>query len=434
VYGDIAKNWLQHGVYGLSGDHEIYSTYIRLPGYPAFLAIVFAIFGSDHYRAVLCVQMLVDVAGCFVIADIARRLCSDRIAKIAFIGAALCPFLANYAAAALSETLEIFFTALALDFAIAGVQTDSSTGPWWISGMACAAAILLRPDGGLIWISVIVYLVLLQLLSIYSPASYSWENKISLRTLRGAFIFAIVSLAPLIPWTIRNWVTFHRVQPLAPRYANEADEFAPVGFNRWAATWIAEYTSVQEIYWNVPGAKIDMKQLPTRAVDDSAQQAETSALFDAYNSRLQLTQQLDERFDRLARERIQQHRFRYYIGLPIARIVDMWMRPRTELLPPDPRWWEFNDDWRWSVVAVGFGVLNLAYVLLACLGVLRGRKLPYIGLPLTFLLIRTAFLGTLENPEPRYTLECYPAVIVFASMVFVFAHELYNSQQRKKQV
>jgi hypothetical protein len=27
-------------------------------------------------------------------------------------------------------------------------------------------------------------------------------------------------------------------------------------------------------------------------------------------------------------------------------------------------------------------------------------------------------LGSLENPEPRYTLECYPALIVLASACF----------------
>ena len=47
IYGDIAKNWLQHGTYGLSGPDEISPTYIRLPGYPMFLAAVFAIFGID---------------------------------------------------------------------------------------------------------------------------------------------------------------------------------------------------------------------------------------------------------------------------------------------------------------------------------------------------------------------------------------------------
>ncbi len=140
VYGDIAKNWLQHGIYGLSGPDEISATYIRLPGYPAFLAAVFAIFGMEHYRAVLMVQLVVDIGTCFVIADMARRLISPRAAKAAFLLAAVCPFLASYAAAALTETLEIFFTALALDFAIAGLttaRTDACRG--LVAGLRSAA-------------------------------------------------------------------------------------------------------------------------------------------------------------------------------------------------------------------------------------------------------------------------------------------------------
>jgi hypothetical protein len=33
---------------------------------------------------------------------------------------------------------------------------------------------------------------------------------------------------------------------------------------------------------------------------------------------------------------------------------------------------------------------------------------------LLFVLLRSAFLGTLENPEPRYTLECYSFVLLLA--------------------
>src|SRR5213596_2323055 len=107
VYGDIAKNWLQHGIYGLSGPDEISPTYVRLPGYPAFLAFIFSIFGMEHYRAVLVTQMFVDIGTCFIIADMARRVISPRAAKATFVLAAVCPFLANYATAALTETLEI---------------------------------------------------------------------------------------------------------------------------------------------------------------------------------------------------------------------------------------------------------------------------------------------------------------------------------------
>src|SRR6185369_5806873 len=112
------KNWLTHGIYGVSDGAAINPTYIRLPGYPAFLAAVFSIFVMKHYRAVLLIQIFIDLASCFLIADIARRLFSDRAAKGAFLLAALCPFFANYAAAALTETLEIFFTALALNLAV----------------------------------------------------------------------------------------------------------------------------------------------------------------------------------------------------------------------------------------------------------------------------------------------------------------------------
>src|SRR5258708_11264925 len=118
LYADIAENWLQHGVYGITNSGEVVPTLSRLPGYPAFLAAVFAIFGWSNFRAVLLIQVLFDVGTCFVIADLARRMVSERAAKAAFVLAALCPFLANYSAAALTETLEIFFTALALDLAI----------------------------------------------------------------------------------------------------------------------------------------------------------------------------------------------------------------------------------------------------------------------------------------------------------------------------
>jgi len=32
----------------------------------------------------------------------------------------------------------------------------------------------------------------------------------------------------------------------------------------------------------------------------------------------------------------------------------MWLRPRSELLPSDPRWWEFNDEGIWLAVSIVF--------------------------------------------------------------------------------
>jgi 4-amino-4-deoxy-L-arabinose transferase-like glycosyltransferase len=113
IYANLATNWLQHGIYGQTQggqpEKQIVPTDTRLPGYPAFLAGIFWLFGAGNFKAVMLTQILVDLATCLIVADLARRAVCERAARIAFVLAALCPFLANYAAAVLTETLEIFF-------------------------------------------------------------------------------------------------------------------------------------------------------------------------------------------------------------------------------------------------------------------------------------------------------------------------------------
>jgi 4-amino-4-deoxy-L-arabinose transferase-like glycosyltransferase len=426
LYANIALNWLHHGIYGITDSGQITPTFSRLPGYPAFLAAIFAIFGDNNFRAVLLIQLLFDLGTCLLVADLARRMFSERAAKAAFLLAGICPFLANYAAAALTETLEIFFTALALDFAIRGLHvmfaaaTPMSKTVWiWTGcGLSVAACILLRPDGGILYGALALYLFGLFALSRAALRSGLGVPANFRLFFRAGIVLTICALAPLIPWTIRNLHTLHRFQPLAPRYANDIDETIMPGFNHWCRTLIAEYTSTQEIYWKVPGDALDISKLPSRAFDSAEQRRETEQLFADYNVNRELTPEIDAHFNALAAARIHDSALRYYVWLPALRIADMWLRPRVELLPSDPRWWEFDDDPLWLTVSIVFGLINLVYVGLAAAGTLRSRAVYGIGLLLVFLLLRSLFLGSLENPEPRYTLECYPVVLVLAAAFF----------------
>jgi len=440
LYADIAENWLRHGTYGITNSGAVVPTLSRLPGYPAFLAAVFAIFGWNNFRAVLLIQLLFDLGSCWLIADLARRTVNDKTAKAAFVLAGLCPFLASYAAAALTETLEIFFTALALDLAIRGIarlrsQTNDS-GAWatWLaSGVSIGAALLLRPDGGILFASIGAYLLWLffrrqrEPHSAPPPAAESLFSRGKLPIISAAVFLTLGTFAPLIPWTLRNLHTLHKFQPLAPRYANDADEPVTTGFNRWTKTWIADYTSVQEIYWKVSGEVLDITRLPSRAFDSAQQREETRQLLAGYNQDHDLTPELDAHFAALAAARIRSAPLRYYLWLPALRIADVWLRPRTELLPSDPRWWEFDDARLWLTVSIVFGLLNLLYVGLAIAGLLR-TEICCLGLLVLFLIFRSLFLGTLENPEPRYTLECYPIIIVAAA---AFLTEKTNRHNRK---
>jgi len=409
IYGDIARNWLDHGIYGLSHADGPQPTWIRLPGYPAFLAACFVLFGREHYHAVLLVQIGVDIVTCFFIADLARRTLSERAARIAFLLVALCPFTANYTVAPLAETLSIFFTAMALDCAVAAFMASDEGRTAWAAwawcGVAVSAGIMLRPDGGILLVAIGLFLLWRMWRRAKERARLFWA---------GALVL-VISVAPLAPWTLRNWRDFHRFQPLTPRYASDPDEFVPDGFQEWMRTWIVDYVSTEEVYWQVPGDDVDLNNLPSRAFDDQQQREQTQAIFNDYRTTHFVGPELNARFAELANERVRRHPLRYYLWLPILRIGDMWLRPRTEMLPLDTRWWEYVDDPRACFIATLWGLLNVLFLFAAVMGVVRGPRPRCLALMLLFVLLRSAFLGTMENPEPRYTLECYPVVFVLGA-------------------
>jgi 4-amino-4-deoxy-L-arabinose transferase-like glycosyltransferase len=406
IYGDIAKNWLDYGIFGLTHAEGVEPTWIRLPGYPTFLVLCFKLFGREHYHGVLLAQIVIDVGACFVIADLARRTVSARAALWAFALAALCPFTANYTVAPLAETLSICFTAVAFDAAVAGFMSLEEHSPSWrtwvLCGVAVSAGIQMRPDGGILLAAIGLYLLWRLAKAPDRRAPFFWAG----------FLVLLISIAPLVPWTIRNWRQFHQFEPLAPRYASDPDEFVPSGFDRWMRTWIVDYVSTEEVYWQVPGSDVDLNNLPSRAFDTEQERQQTRAIFDDYSSSHFVGSELNARFDQLARARIQRNPIRYYLWLPLLRIADMWGRPRTEMLPLDSRWWEYEDDTEDCIIATLWGMLNLVFLFAAVMGLIRGPRPSYLGMMLLFVAMRSAFLGTMENPEPRYTLECFPVVLL----------------------
>jgi 4-amino-4-deoxy-L-arabinose transferase-like glycosyltransferase len=409
LYGDIAANWLNHGIYGHSVGHEsgittVEPTLVRLPGYPALLAVIFALFGTANYRAVLYVQLLIDLGTCLLIARLVRKLSTPRAAQFALLLAALCPFTASYAAFPLTETLSIFCVALGF-LALAELLERPCLLCTVLLIFSWSYAALLRPDGALL--AVVLWTALL----IYGRNQWGLQKAV-----RIAIISGLLSVLPFVPWTIRNWRTFHVFQPLAPRYANDPGEFASPGFVRWIKSFTADFTSTSEIYWNGNSDRIDPANLPSRAIDSAAQSEETQKLLQDYNETTTLTPALDDRFAQLARERIHAHPVRYYLTLPLLRLADMWFRPRLETTSFHLRWWQYSQHPAETRVAIVYGLLNLAYLLTAFLGALRWPRMA--GAMVGFILVRSLLLATLEAPETRYTLECFPLLIVFAAGYF----------------
>ena len=410
VYGAIAKNWMLHGVYGTTSSGALRPTLIRLPGYPLFLMACFKLFGMEHYHAVMFVQTAIDLATCLVLAAFTRRIWNEKAAWWALWLAALCPFTANYAAVPLTETLEIFSITIALYALARFLET-----PRWrwaiLEASAWSYAALLRPDGALIAVAL-------------CPAMIWYGHKRwgAARMTKFALAAGLLSTLPFIPWTIRNWRTFHVIQPLAPRYATDPGEDTDPGFNRWTKTVCVDFTCTWEIYWNVNSDVIDIQNLPSRAFDSPAQYRQTKQLLDDYNQTTTLTPALDARFATLAAERIHAHPLRYYIALPLARVADMWLRPRTELLWIELRWWQYEKHDTETDFAVAYAALNLLYLVVAAFGLKKWP--PLSGAILAFILMRCALLATIGAPEQRYTLECFPMVIALAAIALTKKHRI----------
>jgi 4-amino-4-deoxy-L-arabinose transferase-like glycosyltransferase len=408
AYAEIATNWFHHGVYGFNADSTNPDpTLIRLPGYPLFLGLVFSIFGP-HLRAVLFIQVLIDLLGCLLIADVARRFISARAGLITLALAALCPFTAAYSASGLTECLSVFCVTLAI-FAATHLHSDMKHSqqkkwPLPLLGAALAYAVLLRPDGAILTIAVCAGL------------PYANRNSVPLtRRLRTASLCALLAILPLIPWTIRNWHTFHVFQPLAPRRVNNPGEFVASGFYRWLRTWTVEFVSTGNVYWHAGESPIDIVNLPARAFDSPEQYEQTRALLARYNVDHTLTPAIDADFDQLARASIAAHPFREYVQVPALRIADMGLRPRTETFNIDADWWHLAKHPAESAVAIALGLINLCYLVIAAVGFFqRSIPIPLRTTMLLYVLIRCALLGTMENPEPRYTLEAFPIIFLCA--------------------
>jgi hypothetical protein len=123
---------------------------------------------------------------------------------------------------------------------------------------------------------------------------------------------------------------------------------------------------------------------------------------------------VDARFAKLAEERIRAHPLRYYLWLPLGRLADMWLRPRVENLPIELDWWVYERHDAETRFSWGYAGLNALYLLLALAGLrMRPRLWPWM---LAYLVLRSALIMTIEAPETRYSLECFPMLFALGGV------------------
>ncbi len=427
-YEELARNWLYHGVYGFYSHGQLLPSDLRVPGYPAFLAAIYFFSGTGR-QAVMLAQAFFDLATCVLAAAIAFRLTAGTtdqnrgpVAAAALWLTALCPFTANYAAVPQTEVLATFLTTLALLIFLspAGMEISRIASKhdliraakfWFAGGLVVGLGTLVRPETPLLLGAVLVFLGL----RYRHPANW---KRLTLATL----CMSAGLLLPLTPWAARNALSLGRIQFLAPRYAETYGDVMPTGFYAWTQTWMFRFRDAYLFTWRIPAQKINLKDVPSYAVDSPEEFSRVASLLDRYNRAGSMSRSLDIEFAELARERTRRHPIRTYIWIPIERAAAIWFTPRTTLLPISGRFWPLAESYHYNPaefeVTFGLALLNVLYALMALAAVWFNRSNPGVLLIATFILIRTAFLTQLATCEPRYVLVCFPALLAIAAQLF----------------
>jgi Dolichyl-phosphate-mannose-protein mannosyltransferase len=448
VYARLAHNVLEHGTYSIEEEAPFTPTYVRVPGYPLFLAGVYAIFGDGNNTAVRVVQAAADTLTCWLVALIAVRWSGsrpgtpehDRVLIVGLGVAALCPFTAIYVTTLLTETV-----AMCLGMLLLLVTTTAVTGPaddrrrrrWWAAaGLVGGIMTLVRPESGL-WVAAAGLTLLAtewRRARVRVPATTTSALKRWLQhAVPAAMALSLGFAAALAPWTIRNAIVFGRFEPLNPRSLSMPGEFVADGYPAWLRSWIDHPRYVWPLLFNLDRDPITVDQVPARAFDSPDERAHVAQLFERYSTPLPgtppdetghvppggMTPEIDAEFATIAAARAARHPFREYVRLPVQRALMLWFDPHADYYPFAGFLFPLqalDRDRQQQIWLPLFLLLTWLWTIAGWIGAYRLWREPdtRVWLVLVALLIlpRLALLASMENPEPRYTVEFFPLIAV----------------------
>lgn len=190
-YDEAAVGLASGEGYRMSG----YRSY-QPPGYPAFLAIVYKLFGHN-YVIVKLIQVLLGSLGCFLIYLAAKRAFNKEVGLISALIYAAYDGLIFLNGHLLTENIFIILELLAI-ICLLNFDSTKSKLSLCLAGILIGLALLTRGQ--------ILYSI---------PFLIVWIAVISKRWLFHSFLlFLFVSLT-VSPWTIRNYLIHRRFVPVA---------------------------------------------------------------------------------------------------------------------------------------------------------------------------------------------------------------------------
>ena len=361
-------------------------TRVNQPGYPYFLAAVYAVAGESR-RAVVIAQAALEALTVIIILLLARRagLAPLSRAVVAAI-VLLCPVLPLLARAIWTETLATAALAATL-LASLGAVRGGRAASWMLAGAGAALCWLIRPD----LIPTIVLLSAAALIVCGRALPFG----------RAALAAAALA-ATIAPWTAENYIQLGKIAPLGP-YSLILER----AYVRWLDTWVDDASQLAPYWWyrNDPASP---STFPPDKVTDPEERAEAEAALALARATGSFNSEAPRKtFDALGAKARGERPLRTFVIVPLRRIASTWVNLAGYAKSSAAR-----IIWILLLLAAAAGAvwsvrhrLDISLLLLA---VVIGRSV----LPAAFAI----------GVEPRFVVEALPAVFIFFGFSFEAAH------------
>ena len=166
---------------------------IRTPGYPAFVAVFYRLFGVGNDVAVTGAQAVVFALLCVLVFGLARRVGGTRVATVAAFGTALFAPFAHFAALVLTELWTTFVATAAMLVVLRAVQKQRLRD-FAVGGVLLSATTLVRP----------AFFLLPFFLAFAMPLLARSQRPP--RALRGWGLLVVTASLTMLPWFTYNFV------------------------------------------------------------------------------------------------------------------------------------------------------------------------------------------------------------------------------------
>jgi hypothetical protein len=403
-YRALARSLLEHGVFGIDGTPKMN----RTPGYPAFLALVYAFFGQSQL-AVTSAQIFIDALSCAMVVDIALRSGLSRTARwVVAVSSACCVFSAALSYQVMTETLfSTLLVASVWALPTGGLTAIGRKDAWRgiaFSGACCGAATLVRPTEA---VTLIAFPLLLGALLLHRLR----KRILNRRLLVPAFTFAAAAAVVVVPWMARNRIVF------AFEYEKpDHSHVTLLGYKTDVAVYRAYYTpeflkfkrSYEEPFvLEGPLTPPTVARYVYPGEEQEVRAAFASLAEEVNAGDAPITRETLEAFRRIGEKRYEAAP-RLHVTAPISRFAKFWIVPRVSVL------WNGRHGGNVGMgLTVGLTIYNCIYVVPGFLGLLipiRRARAAW-AMIVAMIVSQTALYAIWHGmPQSRYAIPFFPLV------------------------